>query len=74
MRAIKYCPECGTESLVIDSRPREGGGIYRRRYCPKCGTWKKWSTIEISFDDYREVEKLPKLRGQLVNDLRELEE
>jgi hypothetical protein len=38
------CPECGVDSMVIDSRPAKSGRAVRRRRGCKCGA--RWSTIE----------------------------
>ncbi len=45
------CPGCGlaNQNQVIDSRPRSGGGIRRRRECLVCG--HRWSTVEIPIDE-----------------------
>lgn len=43
--ATRYCPFCGCDSDVIDSRTGKKGDIWRRRKCVKCGA--KWSTKEV---------------------------
>lgn len=45
IREIKYCPDCGVSSRVVDSRPDENGEIVRIRECPECR--KRWVTCEI---------------------------
>lgn len=51
------CPKCGNDQLnsCIDSRPK-GSTIYRRRKCLDCGN--RWSTFEISFDEYNELKEM----------------
>lgn len=47
--SVKYCPKCGADSYVINTRADESGRIRRRRECPFCG--ERWSTIEIFLDE-----------------------
>jgi transcriptional regulator NrdR family protein len=49
------CPTCSSPARVIDSRADDGdGGVRRRRYqCWKCDT--RFSTYEISAEEYEKV-------------------
>ena len=42
---VKACVDCGSNTLVVDSRLHDSGSIRRRRACPKCN-YSFW-TIEI---------------------------
>ena len=45
------CPECGCDqSEVVNSRSHEDGYIRRRRVCCRCK--RRFSTAEISVEDY----------------------
>lgn len=45
------CPECGCDqSEVTNSKPHEDGYIRRRRACCRCK--RRFSTVEISVEDY----------------------
>lgn len=54
---MKYCPKCGSDSYVIDSRDKPYG-IRRRRQCENCGY--KWTTLETRIESYMrfKVDKL----------------
>ena len=43
-KSAKFCPKCGCDSLVVNSRYRNGV-ILRRRECQSCGA--RWSTREV---------------------------
>lgn len=43
------CASCGAQSEVINSRPRDIGGIRRRRRCASCG--ERFTTVETVDDD-----------------------
>jgi hypothetical protein len=48
---ILHCPDCGSDSEVIDTRPRQPGYVWRRREClnkDECGT--RWTTYEVPGD------------------------
>lgn len=40
---MKYCPKCGADSYIVDSRVTSEG-VKRRRACQTCGY--RWNTIE----------------------------
>lgn len=41
------CPVCGSENqYCVDSRPRQGNRIRRRRACRECG--HRWNTCEMA--------------------------
>lgn len=46
MKGVKYCPECGGLSTIIDSRIQKDGTIRRRRMCLK-NKYHRWSTVEM---------------------------
>lgn len=65
------CPECESETKVIDSR-KKPGYIYRRRKC-ECGT--RFSTREVAFNiqtpaqaEIRRLEELNKLIDSQIKD------
>ena len=68
------CPKCGSaEYKVIDSRITEET-VRRRRECLKCGN--RWSTAEISIDEYRRLSAVLKILVDLeriVNKFKALE-
>ena len=45
---MMLCPECGKDSMVIDSRATPNGSVRRRRRCldKKCAI--RWTTYETS--------------------------
>lgn len=40
---MKYCPLCGSDSYIVDSRVTPEG-VRRRRVCQSCG--HRWKTVE----------------------------
>ena len=51
------CPECGCDqSEVTNSKPHEDGYIRRRRVCCRCK--RRFSTVEISVEDYDNLKEL----------------
>lgn len=50
---MKYCPKCGQELSVCNSRVREYGYIHRRRDCKECKI--RISTIELPTEDYKKI-------------------
>ncbi len=40
-----FCPKCGEQAEVYDSRPAPQGTTRRRLKCPGCS--RRWSTIEV---------------------------
>jgi len=64
---MRFCPKCEADSTVSDSRLRTDGNIRRRRSCDKCG--EKWSTIEISLEEF---DKVLRMRAILANMRREM--
>ena len=51
MRDIDKCPRCGSKkNKVIDSRKEFDDTRHRRKVCCECGA--RWSTREISLEDY----------------------
>lgn len=52
--SISYaCPGCGGATSVKDSRPRESGGIRRRRRCNGCGA--RFTTYEFGAENVDDV-------------------
>lgn len=49
------CPQCQSPSSVLDTRKRDDNTITRRRQCTVCQ--HRWSTREISNDEWRSVLK-----------------
>lgn len=47
MRGSEQCPKCGSESIVLETRPREDRPLLRRRLCLSCKL--RWSTHEIRY-------------------------
>ncbi len=66
---MKYCPKCGSESDMKDSRPREGNVLARRRHCVKCG--ERWGTIEVSLSRFRRLERLEASFGSIRQQINE---
>lgn len=63
------CPKCkNAQPGVIDSR-HESNLVNRRRWCADCGY--RFSTVEISKDEYKEILKLKEDMQQLEAVLRE---
>ena len=63
------CPKCkNAHPNVIDSR-QESHLVNRRRWCADCGY--RFSTVEISKDDYKQVLKLKEDMQRLETVLRE---
>lgn len=52
---VKKCMDCGSNTLVSDSRERPDGSIFRQRYCPKCGYRFRTIEIEECMSDYAEL-------------------
>ena len=42
---VKTCPDCGSDTIVYDSRERSDGTLLRRRECTVCGY--RYRTVEI---------------------------
>ncbi len=62
---VKKCVDCGTNTLVSDSRERPDGAIYRQRYCPKCGYRFRTVEIEECMSDYADLlEKVNSLKKE----------
>ncbi len=53
---MRFCPKCGRESRVVDTRFRSNGALRRRRKCCECG--HAWSTIEVSLEVFEQLEKV----------------
>ena len=53
---MRFCPKCQSDSKVIDMRTLESGSNRRRRECVQC-EWR-WSSIEITDEEYNRVMKL----------------
>lgn len=63
------CPKCkNAHPNIIDSR-HESNLVNRRRWCDNCGY--RFSTVEISKDDYKEILKLKEDMQRLEAVLRE---
>lgn len=50
---MKYCPKCGQELSVSDSRVRQNGYIHRKRDCKEC--WVRIPTIELPTEEYKRI-------------------
>ncbi len=44
-----YCPKCGTDAYVVDSRMQQDGTRRRKYKCGECGT--RFNTIERAAGD-----------------------
>jgi transcriptional regulator NrdR family protein len=53
---MRFCPNCGQNSSVIDCRIRKDGGVRRRRKCDECG--HAWNTIEFSESEFERLLKM----------------
>ena len=53
---MRFCPKCQGDSKVVDMRTLGSGSNRRRRECVKC-EWR-WSSIEITDEEYNRVMKL----------------
>ena len=53
---MRFCQKCQGDSKVIDMRTLESGSNRRRRECVKCE--RRWSSIEITDEEYNRVIKL----------------
>lgn len=51
--------ECGTETQVKDSRPRDGGVVRRRRFYPYCRV--RFTTYEIQGEHFGLIEEFEKI-------------
>ena len=63
-----YCPECGVDTEVIDSRHDKHGRIRRRRQCKNCAA--RFTTYEVSASEFEILSHFAKM----VMELRLLEE
>lgn len=62
---VKTCVDCGTKTLVIDSREQENGSIWRKRRCPKCGFIFTTIEVEECMSDVADVfDEITSLRNQ----------
>lgn len=43
--SVKYCPSCGADTTVINTRENQNGTIRRRRECLICG--QRFTTREV---------------------------
>ena len=62
---MNFCPKCGGDSGVYDSRTRKRGEVARRRECKRCG--ERWATIEISLERFRLAERTEKTAGRFAS-------
>ncbi len=71
---VRKCIDCGTNTVVADSRGRPDGSIFRWRQCPKCGYRFRTIEIEECMSDYsdliEEIETLKKENKRLKKNLR----
>lgn len=51
-----FCPLCGGDSGVHDSRTRDDGSIRRRRHCVSCE--HRWGTVEVSSERLLHLEHI----------------
>jgi transcriptional regulator NrdR family protein len=63
------CPKCNSDNVFTpDSRPR-GNTVYRRRSCEGCGY--RWSTLEISHEEYLGLQEAKRLLEKMKHILME---
>lgn len=65
--SVKQCLDCGSKTVVIDSRVRPHGAIWRKRKCTKCGY--SFSTLEIEesmFNDFELLDEIRNLKKQVT--------
>lgn len=68
---VKTCADCGSKTIVIDSREQETGAIMRRRRCPNCGY--EFRTIEIEecmsdvADTFNEIDTLRTQNKKMIS-------
>lgn len=70
--SIKHCSQCGTKTLINDSRIRTAKGAHlqrlaRRRYCPNCG--HKFSTVEIPQHEYDDLIRVKRMLQTLAKEV-----
>lgn len=58
------CPECGGLAKVFDSRPNRQT-VYRRRHCLSETCGHRWSTWEMTEEDYNKLQTISARVGQL---------
>lgn len=56
------CPKCNSASGVLDSRVQANNTMVRRRQCKVCNF--RWTTREISNDEWREIQAARKKRAK----------
>ena len=61
---VKYCPLCGSNNLVFDSR-EVPYGIWRRRKCLNPNCKHRFTTIEVSEKDYAKLKVLDSIKEQI---------
>lgn len=60
--SVKECLDCGSKTIVVDSRVKPYGAVWRKRKCTKCGY--TFNTLEMeecmteAIDLLDEIEKL----------------
>ena len=69
MKSPKYCPKCGKETRVIDSRDAETG-VRRRRVCDDCGY--RFTTLEITLEQIGIYNRQEHERNTILNTIREI--
>lgn len=54
------CPQCGSNTAVVDTRQGEDGSVHRRRRCPNCDV--RFNTVEsfAGWDAGRRAGRRPK--------------
>jgi len=76
---VKNCGDCGTNTLITETRTQPNGIVFRGRYCPKCGY--KFRTIEVEeclsdltplFDEIEELKKEVKRLQARITSAREM--
>jgi transcriptional regulator NrdR family protein len=63
------CPQCATViSAVHGSRVVDDRYVRRRRNCKHCK--HRWSTIEVSLDEFNELQAVKTIRAEARTELR----
>lgn len=62
---VKKCIDCGTNTIVVDSRERPDGAIFRWRRCPKCDYRFRTIEVEECMSEYSElIEEIKTLKKE----------
>lgn len=62
---VRTCIDCGANTIVVDSRGKPDGSIFRWRKCPKCGYRFRTIEVEECMNDYSElIKEIDTLRNE----------